>query len=210
MPRTDGLSLFLRTGPLSPDEQLQLLETRRLLLKPHLDSILLPKLGDVECLRSEVSFTHRIAMDLPEVLEGSRGLGLRGIFGVQPWEHMLRFANTGYRASPGGVDCPDGVIRLWGLTRDAEWIVASIGFKGQEGYKGRGYEKAATLIIEQIPAFVMLEKTGTRAVDIWRALGKFAATLRQNREAAFQTADKLARIMAAEEQVFEMLQSRSR
>ena len=47
MPSTKGLKLLVRTTQPDYGEWLELLEARRVLLKPHFDSITLRKLGDV-------------------------------------------------------------------------------------------------------------------------------------------------------------------
>jgi len=96
MPSTKGLEVFVRKNQLADEEWFGLIEARRELIKPHLDSFTLPELGSFECMRSEVSFTHELRLDVSTTTGDERfSLKTQGIFRIQPWSAVERIPNSG-------------------------------------------------------------------------------------------------------------------
>lgn len=200
MPSTKGLEVLVRKDRLTGEEWIGLVEARRELIKPHLDSFTFPELGALECLRSEVNFEHAIQSDGPAVTGDERfSLKTQGIFRVQSWSAMERIPKSGYIAPPGGISCPDGTMRVWGLTRSGLWVLASIGFAGGYGYKGRGYERATTVDIAEADLSTIIAETKEDPQEIWKELGDVIKRLAERRKALYDQAVNLARMVMIEE-----------
>lgn len=200
MPSANGLDVFVRKNQPNDEEWFGLIEARRALIAPHLDSFTLRELGSLECLRSEISFTHKLAIDAPVITGDSRfSLKTQGIFRVQPWSAIERTPNSGHRPPPGGVNCSDGMMRIWGLTRSGLWVIASISFAGEAGYKGRGYERARTveIIKADLPTIAMFTKV--RPEQMWRELGDAIKAFARDRLALYDHARRLAQNVEVEE-----------
>jgi hypothetical protein len=206
MSETKGLRIFLRQKQITDKEWLDLIEARRELIKPHLDSFTLPELGALECLRTELNFTHCLGNDLT-ITTGDESFSLKtqGIFRVQPWEAIERFPNSGYCPSPGGVKCPSGTMLVWGLTRSGLWILVTIGFRGEDGYKERGYERAITVKIVETDLPTIVATAKEKPQKMWEALGKAIRGFAKHRKAIYEEALDLAQMVENEELAFSLI-----
>lgn len=174
MPSYDGgLGVFVRKGKVQIEEWLLLLERRRELIRPHLDSITLPEIGHLMCLRNE-AFLHDLRLDEPKIVAtGSEDLSLKtqGIFRVQPLYKKETFPATRFQTAPI-LNRPDGIVRAWGLTRKAKWVLVTVHFSGQPGWNQRGYEKAELVEIKETDLVAIIEATKQRPKSMWFELGK--------------------------------------
>lgn len=200
----DGLKVFLRAKEVSIEEWLTLLEARANLLRPHLDSITLPELGRLKCLREE-TFEHEIGLDNPRV-EGADNFSLRtqGIFRAQRYDCVERIPGTGFRGNPVFVFL-DGVVRAWGLTRKGKWVLVSIHFSGQPGWKDRGYEKAEIVKIEETDIVTILMRTKEEPQQIWLELGKAVHEIVEWRKKLLWNVERLESRIEAEESAYHLL-----
>lgn len=206
MPPTKGIEVFIRKGQITDKEWFELIEARRELIKPHLDSFTLPELGSLECMRSELSFTHMLRLDVSASTGDERfSLKTQGIFREQPWSAVERIRNSGYCAPPGGSNCPDGTMRVWGLTRSGVWVLVTIGFIGEAGYKGRGYERATTIEIIEVDLPTIAAKTKEKPQKIWKELGNVIKNFAEHRESLYNQALNLARMVEIEELAFSLI-----
>ena len=203
MPSTKGLKLLVRTTQPDYGEWLELLEARRVLLKPHFDSITLRKLGDVECLRSGNSAT-RLGFARPLVGDKRFSLETQGVFATI-WK-CTYVPHSGYQAPPGGVSSPDGILHFWGLTRDALWILVAVQFKGEAGYKNSGHQTAVSVDIQEATPARIVEKTERTALEIWRRLGETARSWLQERQILYQHIQNLTTQIAMEEQALALIE----
>jgi hypothetical protein len=205
MPSTKGLEMFLRKESLNEQEWLGLIEARRDLIKPLLNSFTLRELGALECLRSELNFTHALKQDAPEVVSDAYSLKTQGFFQVQPWSAIKRFRDTGFQPGPAGVACPDGEMLVWGLTRDAEWVLAKIVFQGEAGYKDRGLERANRVEITSVDILTLAQRTGVSLERIWTTLGEEFEKWLEHRLSSYNELKATARIIKMEQSAWDML-----
>lgn len=204
MPNTTGLDLLARKKTLTTGEWHQLIEARRLLIKPHLNSFTLRELGDLECLRTE-TFMHSLRIDSPTITGDERfSLKTQGIF-HRPSSGIQRIPNSGFRGSPGEGSCPNGTMFIWGLTRDALWILAEITFTGEAGYKRRGYERAQTVDIQESDLITIVDATKSTPIAIWEKLGEVIKSWVQFREGLYHQALELGRVVKTEELMFSLI-----
>ena len=172
MPSTQGLEMLVRKRSLSKNDWFALVEARRSLIKPHLNTFTLPELGSLECLERE-SFKHDLYVDAPKVIGDKRfSLKMQGIFYSQPWSAIERDVKSGYRPGPGGVSVPNGIMQIWGLARSGSWILAEVKFVGSAGYKGRGYERAVSVSVTEMDLPTIISKAKVEPEEVWRGLGK--------------------------------------
>jgi len=206
MPNTEGLEVLVRKQPLTMDDWLKLIKARCDLISPHLSSFTLSKLGDLKCLRTELSFTHSLLADL-SYTTGDRWFSLdtQGIFYCSK-SGIERIPNSGYQAPPGGVSCPDGVMYLWGFTRDASWVLVKVRFKGETGYKCRGYERAKEVNVEFAKLEEIITKTKSTPEEIWRELGKAIKGWAERREQLYHKALQMAQTVETEELALSLCQ----
>jgi len=171
MPSTTGLKLLVRKSQLTNKDWIALVEARQKFIKPHLDSFTLIMLGQLECLRME-HYQHDLALDGPSI-QSPEGFSLetQGIFRIQPFDAIEYFPNTGHRPGRGGIAVPDGIKRIWGLTRAGSWVVAKVSFVGQAGYKERGRERATNVEIRPFDLAGMIAETKESPQRIFTELG---------------------------------------
>jgi len=210
MPDTKGLELLVRKQPLTDDDWFSLIEARCSLLKPHLDSFTFSKLGDFNCLRSGLNETHAIWKDneTGTIIGDHRvDLGTQGFF-CCPKSSIERIPGSGYQAPLGGVNCPNGKMHIWGFTRYAEWVLVTVEFKvefkGEPGYKGRGYERAGRVFIEEADLKTIIAKTRSTPEEIWRELGRAIRNWTERRRELYNKALGIARTVEIEELVLSL------
>lgn len=203
MPSTKGLEVFVRKNQLADEEWFGLIEARRELIKPHLDSFTLPELGMLECMQSE-GINHALSLDISTSTGDPRfSLKTQGLFRMQAWSAVERIPNSGYR--PADFSCPDGTMRVWGLTRSGLWVLVTIGFLGEGGYKGRGYERARTVEIVETDLPTIATKTKERPQRMWQQLGEVVRGFAEHRKFLYNQALNLARIVEIEELAFSLI-----
>ena len=199
-PSTRGLSALVRQSPLTNEDWFNLVEARRELIKPYLDSFTLPELGSLKCLRSELSFAHSLRHDAPKCSGDQRlSLATQGIFCEQPYGAIEKIPNSGYCAPPGGVSCPSGTKLIWGLTRTNLWVLARICFVGESGYKERGYERAQTVEISESNPVEIAARTKEKLERMWEELGKAIKEWAQRRKQLCDEAANLSMMVGIEE-----------
>ena len=200
MPNNDGIELLTRKETLTDEEWLALLEARRKLIKPYLKTFTLSTLGKLECLRSELSFTHDLQMDFPEIkAEDGLSLETQGTFRAQPYQYVERIPNSGFQPPPGGCKCEGGIMYIWGLARSGEWILARVEFRGEAGYKGRGYERALTVEIKKTEIEEVIENTKAKPTDILDQLSREVSAWRESRQRILEAAKQLERAISFED-----------
>lgn len=202
MPSTDTLELLVRNTPLKEPDWLMLVEARRALIKPHLDSFTLPELGALECLEIG-SHRHEIRLGGPEVT-GNPDFSLKtqGIFDA-PYSGRVSIPGSGYQ-NPGG-SCPDGSLQIWGLTRKGLWILAEVFFHGEAGYKDRGYERAHTVNIKEADLPTILAKTKQQPRHLWNRLADAVHGWVRAREGLYRQAQHIQRTIQLEQFVLEQV-----
>ncbi len=208
MPSFDGgLGVFVRKGKVQIEEWLLLLERRRELLKKHLDSITLPELGHLACLRNE-AFLHDLQFDGPKiVIAGSEEFSLKtqGIFRVQPLHHKEVFPGTGFQHAPM-LNRPDGIVRAWGLTRKGKWVLITVHFSGRPGYHQRGYEKAELVEIKETDLVAILEATKQSPKAMWFELGRAFKEIVEQRRHFLNQLIPTETTMEMEERAFSLME----
>ncbi len=190
----EGLDILLRQTPLTHEELLGVIEAHRVHIRPYLFVFHLDALGDVECLRTEAVYQHTPRQDNPAVVASEwLSLDTRGIFKVQPWKHIQR---TPSQCTVEGVKVPDdGTLLIWGLTKDAKWVLIEITFVGQPGYKNRGYEKATVITIKETDVAAILAKTGEDPQRILETLCKAMQKCAEHCEQLHAATSRVAQII---------------
>lgn len=206
MPSTKGLEMFVRKNQFVDEEWFGLIEARHELIKPHLKSFTLPELGELECMGNAFNVTHMLKLDVSTTTGDERfSLKTQGIFRTQQYSAVERVPNSGYRPPPGGVKCPDGTMQVWGLTRSGLWVLVTIGFVGEEGYKGHGYERARTVKIVETDLPTIVARTKEKPQWVWEELGKVIKGFAEHRKSLYNQALGLARMVEVEEFAFSLI-----
>ncbi len=207
-----GLRTLAARGPLADDDWCALLEARHRLIAPQLDRFTLPSLGTFQCLKTESHWTRQISCFVSNTTGDSRfSLETQGLFGyswssreeTSPDRHVnMWYAQTLHPA--------DGCLRIWGLTRKGNWIIATVVYVGEEGYKGRGAERATEIGIREVTIQELVAQSKCHPREIWRALGKRFHELVQIRRAQYENAREIAAVMNTEEQLEALIEERLR
>lgn len=194
-----GAELLLRTAPLGDEEWIQLLESRRLLLKQYLDKFSLKTLGDVGCLSSE-SHQHEINWDNPEVVaQDGLGLDTQGIFGRgKTVFDQIKIPSAPWSGWGPSTETVGGTVDLWGLSRKGEWIVIKVEFKKESGYKGRGYDRAVKVTIRRTTVDELAEVAGSTQL-VWDLLGRTVAEWTDQRLRIYLQANELLAVVQAQD-----------
>lgn len=206
MLQTRRLEVFVRKNRLTTEEWFDLIEDRRKLIKPHLSSFMLPELGLIKCMSNESNFLHELRFDAPVLTGDTRfSLETQGIFCRQKWSDMVRIPNSGYCAPPGGVNCPNGTMWIWGLTCSGLWILATIGFVGESGYKDHGRERAKTVDIIETDIPMIVTKTKHSLQEIWGELGNVIKNWAEHRKTLYEQAIGFAQMVEIEEHALSLV-----
>ena len=198
MPSTESIEILARQHPLTDDDWIQLIENRRELIKPHLDSSSLPTLGSLKCLRIEHWMSE---LEYGKETSGDERFSLKtqGIFFLQPYGAMERVIRKGHRGEPGSILPSAGTKKSWGLTRFGQWIICTIGFVGSSGYKGRGREVATDVGIVEADVIRILAETKTPPKEIWQMLGQTIKDFAGHQRKLYAQAQSLANMVEVDE-----------
>jgi hypothetical protein len=195
-----GVKLLIENKDKLQDNEVwfKLIEHRQAILKPHLDDFTFQELGKVECLSRE-TFKHEVSIDGPEVVgTGDYSLKTQGIFCLQPWQEIEREKRevSSYHRLPA-----DGKLLIWGLTRSNQWVIATVHFVGEWGYKDRGYERATKVEIEEVSIPELVIRTKEKPRKIWAELGNAICKFHERRRALYLSAKHLALAIEVEQEI---------
>jgi hypothetical protein len=199
----ETLAILTRKEALTDTDWFDLIEARRAAIKTYLDTFTLPTLGDLHCMRSSNGL-HTLTQDFPrQAPEEQRLFWLKtqGLFYTQPHSAIEYKAGTGHQPGLGGVPYPDGVLQIWGLTRSGKWVVATVEFVGEAGYKDRGRQRATALSISECEIQDLLEKTKESPQVVWNSLGDSVKAWAERRQRLANEAQRLAHMIEIEELV---------
>ena len=93
-------------------------------------------------------------------------------------------------------------MAIAGLTRDNAWLLASLTYRNEAGYKDRGLERAISIAIQPSSLEEILAAPGFKPFEIWHRLGQVGNEWRQAALQRFQTLDQLAHVMFAEDAAY--------
>lgn len=191
MPSTRGLGVLVRENKLTDEEWFGLIEARRELIKPHLDSFTLQELGSLRCMRNRDSYSSLLRLDVSTSTGDERfSLKTQGVFWLIAREQI---------PNPGWPDYPNGTKRVWGLTRSGLWVLVTIGFVTERGYKERGYERAKTVEVIEADMPTIATKTKCKPRWMWKKLGEAIEGFAERRRSLYNQALGLARLVQIEE-----------
>ncbi len=188
----DVLSILVPHQPITFEEWLLLIEARRAEIAPYLDTFTLPPIGTSIKLRSEVSQTHDLHVDGPEMVGLTRSS--QGLFRSQDWKDVERRVGTGYAPDrhSGHVACPDGTLKAWGLLRENKWVLVTVDFVGEPGYRDRGYERAVHVEVREVDINTLLRETKVGPRVIWDELENLVLTWLQQAKSRYENLQHLA------------------
>ena len=192
MPSPKGLEMLIRKDQPTNEEWFGLLEARRALIKPHLDSFTLDELGTLHVLSKNRYEWHNLYLDSP-VVHGDQRFSLKtqGIF--------LNEANYGN----GWNGCGKGPqTKLnWCLTRSGEWVLITINFTGWSP----NYERAESIEIKEMDIATIVTNVGNDPRRIWESLGGWIRYWMRTRRELYNRALTLANIVETEEAVLSLI-----
>jgi hypothetical protein len=183
-----------------------LVQARLGMIEPHLRDMTLKALGDIRMIHDYFG-THDLKRDEPEVTGGKFSLATRGIFpnddswaGVASVEH-----DRG-----GGLSAIATTHRLWGLTRDGEWIAIKVySTIGQEPYKYKGrteqVQRVKTVKIEPSTLAEVCVFCKRSPQDIWKRLGEIIKKWADHRKNLYEDAKDLEEEVLREEVLLELV-----
>ena len=199
MPSTKGVEVFIRKNPLTDKEWLGLIEARRELIKPYLDSITLPELGSLECLKID-TYMHALNNNAPSLTEDEQlSLKTQGLFFKQPRSVVKEISGKGCLFSSGGITW------VWGLTRSGLWVLVTINFIGELGYKNRGYERAETVEIVESDLSTIVAITKEEPQQMWKELGETIKGFAEHHKPLYNQMLRLAQMVEIEELALELV-----
>lgn len=199
-----GAELLLRKTPIGVTEWVTLVEGLRKMIKPHLDKFSLSTVGEFECLTSE-GHRHAIADNGPEVVaDGPLGLGTRGIFAIGETSYDTESRRTTlYRDEQVTLG---GTTRVWGLTRNGEWVICVVEFKHEPGYKNRGYDRAIMVTIRKSTPAEVIRVAGSPK-RVWHLLARTVAEWTEARYRLYRQADELLSAVRAASSAIKQIES---
>lgn len=199
MPSTQGLEMLIRQNPLTDQEWFDLIEGRRKLIKPHLDSFTLKELGSLPCLNSEGGSLHELGWDISKTKGDERfSLKTQGIF-HRPYSAIERIPipKAVHNNAPPYWD--GGTMQIWGLTRSGLWVLATVNFIDKSGYKDRGRERATDIQIVESDLPTIVAKTKETPRWIWMSLGQTIKEWSEHRRLLHNQALNITRMIEIEE-----------
>ncbi len=165
------------------------------MIKPFLDHITLPALGDLNCLHHADNWRHALNADTPEVT-GDKGHSLKtqGVFRTQWWE------NIKYKPyEKGDPLARSGTVLVWGISRSGKWVLATVRFIGSDKRHSRGWEEAKTVVIEKVALAQLLARTKEPPERIWKELGDVVKGWAAYHKSLFEDTLQLAQTFEMEE-----------
>jgi hypothetical protein len=206
MKEVNGLAILARREALTEQEWQSLVEVRLKMIKPHFRDMTLKTLGDIQMIHDYFG-THDLKRDEPEVNEGKFGLATRGIFpNDDSWSGV---ASAEYHR--GGDDSVIATTyKLWGLTRDGEWIKIEVySTTSQEPYKYEGrtekVQRVKTIKIEPSTLAEICLYCNCSSQNIWKRLGEIVKKWVEHRKSLYESARDLEEEILQEEAVFELV-----
>ena len=179
---SDGLSLLVRREPLTPEDWVKLVEARRALIKPCLDSISLPKLGT---LGGKPPLYARFA----------------GLVNYPAWQDIQGFFKLLDRR---GIDEETNYQVIWGLTRSGEWLHATGIYARREDC----WKECSIKIECPISTTSLLEKLvpdlGYPAMTIWQDLEECIRKAKEERQKLLISIEEIHDVMVREKIVFSL------
>ena len=161
--------LFFRGRPITTEDWCFAIEACRELIMPHLGTFGLPELRTLHCLADGTS-THDLGKDAVVVSGDNRfSLITPGIFCKQNFSAVERITGSGFTTSTR-CNYSNGTLRIWGLTESGLWVLVTVGFIGESGYKDRGYEKAKTVNIIEASLPDIIAATKEHPQKVWKGL----------------------------------------
>lgn len=210
MPSTSALQSLFSKQQISNEKWFELLEERRLLLKPYLDKVTLGILGRVGCIQSSYGGNHTLFDDNTDHPLCEPGhdldLGTQGIFMCSYGSREL-YPGTGI-IRPYDFSRPNGHLYIGGLVRKACWILARVNFVGVVDYKGRVGERAISVLIEKadLPTIVSMAKV--TPYEIWQTLGREVAKWEEQRKWLYEEMRRLNAVLERDSAWLELAVSR--
>lgn len=202
-PGRTGLEILTSRSPLTADEWLELVEARRQLIKPHLERFTMATLGGLECVESEGGAQHELSIDAPKVEGDESSLDIQGMFRESHDAHRRDRGRPGQWIPTS--DWIGGQKVIWGLTRNARWLIAKIDYKRQLGYKERGRSHAQTVHIRYVALPELLQEAKSTPVYVWRALEETVRQFAEHRRRLYEAALALSQQVALEAEIVDQI-----
>lgn len=200
--RENGLAILARRNALTEEDWQRLVEARLEMIRPHLQDVILKTLGDIRMIRDYFG-THDLKRDGPQVDGGKFSLATQGIFpNDDSWASV---ASVEYDRD-SSMSATATTHRLWGLTRDGEWIVIEVySTIGQEPYKYEGrteeVQRAKTVKIRPSTLAAVCVFCKRSPQDIWKRLGEIVKEWAGHRKNLYEDVRDLEEEVLREEAV---------
>jgi len=192
---TKGISQLIERGPVHPVLLCNLIETRRRLIKPHLDTFTLQELGNFRFLESTgLSTLHGLNQDKPSIGSGSeivsvfktQGVFFQGCISVK----RERPASNNYKKY------------IAGLSRSGDWLLieVKITYDPKCNYE---WAKEVTVLKPGLERIVF-SGLGISYEGIWSELGRTIKGWLSSRKRLYEIARGIAKIIEIEDLLLQL------
>lgn len=203
-----GVRRLVRQGVLSRMDWLEMIEARRELIEPHLNTMDLKTIGKARVADYSNSWCI-VEANNPWVLSFDPGLNLdtrcwwpmgEGLYS----NHMLSRIQHIYDppGSSPAVGCTD---TFWALTRSGRWVIvtATVRFPDhRQSWAGMLRSKVLRVEIREVLASDIIATLKIEPQDLWGQLGKLARQWQQRREELLTDARRLVEVFDFEDSLY--------
>ncbi|MBI4022700.1 hypothetical protein HY375_00850 [Candidatus Berkelbacteria bacterium] len=112
---------------------------------------------------------------------------------------MEYFPETGFVFYGGTGRMKNGRLRIWGLTRANEWLIVTVEFNSEPGYKDRGRERAVKIDLGEVDLPTLLAEAQVSPREVWQELGAQIKRTYRAREELAARLRALAQMVEIEE-----------
>jgi len=194
-PSTLALERLIKSEPMTESEWLEQIELRQEAIKPYFDSFTLPELGQLVCLSSGGSKSHRINADNPYARgDGRFSLKTQGIFQIPLGAEKIITTSSSF-GNDSSKHC--NLTKLaWGMIRLGGWILVEIEVSRTINSEEEVFEKAMSVRLTESDPSTLMKETGEKPWEILIAISKIVEGWKERLErqrAQVESLDQLFR-----------------
>lgn len=196
MPSTEtkGISQLIEKGPVHPVLLCSLIETRRQLIKPHLNTFTLQELGNFRFLQSWLSPIHGLNQDKPSIGSENQMVPVFKTQGV-----FFQGCISIKREKPKSNDYKKYIA---GLSRSGDWLLieVKITLDPECNYE---WAREVTVFKPDLETIVF-SGLGISYEDIWSELGRTIKDWLSSRKRLYEIASRISKIIEIEDLLLQL------
>lgn len=205
MPSSNSaLDLLVRQQPLTEKEWIELLERRRRLIKPHLNSFTLTELGRFPCLLRYIQWVGIREAQHPNCGLTAYGTGGKSLEDALKTQGIFGFDTDSDILTPDRTPMYNCRRFLWGLSRSGKWMLIEIWFL-RGGSPDLPTDGVYAFKIQTVPVEDLLTIQHLQLRDVWLGLGEAVAQWMKKRQELLDDAEELADQVNLEESLINLL-----